>query len=84
MKSRTCIPNIETEVREGGLTELCQVFVHLNNAKVRLQRCELLFKVCGIKRVSAIRNIGRRDLSCTESLPVDWIKERMTLDILSY
>ena len=39
---------VETEVREGGLTEFCQVFVHIDVAEVRIQRCELLFKVSGI------------------------------------
>ena len=75
---------VETEVGEGGLTELCQVFIHLYVAKLRIKRCELVFKVSGVERVSAIGNKGRGDLSSIESLPVDWLKERMILHILSH
>ena len=83
MKS-TFILNIETEVREGGLAKFFKIFIHLNNAKVGIKRCELIFKVSSVERVSANGNKGRGDLSSIESLPVDWLKERMILHILSH
>ena len=82
MKS-TFILNIETEVREGGLAKFFKIFIHLNNAKVGIKRCELVFKVSGVERVSANGNKGRGDLSSIESIPVDWLKERMIFYILS-
>ena len=80
----TRIVCIEAEVGEGRLAELCEVLVHLDVAEVGVHGRELILKVFCVQRISTLRNEGRIYLSCRQSLPVNGIKERMTLDILSH
>ena len=80
----TRIVCIEAEVGEGRLAELCEVLVHLDVAEVGVHGRELILKVFCVQRISTLRNEGRIYLSCRQGLPVNGIKERMTLDILSH
>ena len=74
---------VETEVGELCLAKLREVFVHLNDAEVGVHDGELGLEVFGVERISTFWNEWRINFSCSQSLPVDGIKEGMTLDILA-